>query len=71
MKWVEKHAETKIRLPEIPHIDLEMQEEYYKRKAILEGYEENFNKSDLEVDDMLNMEFESAPTGGRQIKTEF
>jgi hypothetical protein len=59
MKWVEKNSEIKMRLPDIPHIDLEMQEEYYKKKAILESYEENFNKSDIEIDDMLNMEFDT------------
>ena len=57
MKWVEKNSEIKIRLPEIPHIDLEIQEEYYKKKAILESYDENMNKTDLELDDLLNMEF--------------
>jgi hypothetical protein len=71
MKWVEKHVETKIRLPEVPHIDLEMQEEYYKKKSILESYDENLNKSDLELDDLLNMDFESVPTAGGHIKSEF
>jgi hypothetical protein len=60
MKWVEKNSEIKIRLPEIPHIELEMQEEYYKKKAILESYDENANKSDLEIDDMLNFDFENS-----------
>ena len=67
MKWIEKNSEIKIRLPDIPHIDLEMQEEYYKKKAILESYDENLSKSDLEVDDLLNMEF---ATLENQIKTD-
>jgi hypothetical protein len=64
MKWIEKNSEIKARLPEIPHVDLEMQEEYYRRKAILESYEENLNKSEIEVDDMLGMEFETVPSSG-------
>lgn len=72
MKWVEKHSDIRIRLPDIPHIDLEMQEEYYKRKSILESYDENMNKSDLEIDDLLNMEFESLKKESeREIKTDF
>jgi hypothetical protein len=65
MKWVEKNSEIKIRLPEIPHIDLEMQEEYYKKKAILESYEENANKSDMEIDDMINFDFENPSTNNK------
>ena len=71
MKWVENLSEVRIRLPEIPHIDLEMQEEYYKKKSILESYDENANKTDLEIDDLLNMEFEALPSTGNQIKSEF
>jgi hypothetical protein len=71
MKWVENLSEVRIRLPEIPHIDLEMQEEYYKKKSILESYDENANKTDLEIDDLLNMEFETLPSTGNQIKSEF
>lgn len=72
MKWVEKLSEIRIRLPEIPHIDLEMQEEYYKKKAILESYDENMSKTDIEIDDLLNMEFESYPSSSAtQIKSEF
>jgi hypothetical protein len=63
MKWVEKNVENKIRLPDIPHIPLELQEEYYKRKSILESYEENMNKSDIEVDDLLNMDFDKYNSG--------
>ena len=59
MKWIEKNAENKIRLPEIPHITNDLQEEYYKRKSILESYDENINKTDIEIDDLLNMDFES------------
>lgn len=57
MKWIEKNAENKIRLPEIPHISIELHEEYYKKKAILESYEENSAKDDLEIDDLINMDF--------------
>lgn len=60
MNWIEKNAEIKIRLQEIPHIDLEMQEEYYKRKAILESYEENYDKSEIEIDDLIKMDFVKA-----------
>jgi hypothetical protein len=59
MKWIEKNAENRIRLPEIPHIPIELQEEYYKRKSILESYEENASKSDIDIDDLLNMDFET------------
>ncbi len=71
MKWVEKNSQIKIRLPEIPHIDLEMQEEYYRRKSILESYDENMNKTDIEIDDLLNMDFETFSSGDSEIKTEF
>ncbi len=60
MKWVEKNSNIKIRLPDIPHIDLDLQEEYYKKKAVLESYEENFEKNELELDDMIGMDFEKA-----------
>ena len=71
MKWIESHAEVKVRLPDIPHIDLEMQEEYYKKKIILESYDENSNKSDIEIDDLLNMEFDTLANTGREMKTDF
>ncbi len=57
MKWIENDAEIKFRLPEIPHIDLELHEDYYKKKAVLESYDENMNKNDLEIDEMINMDF--------------
>ncbi len=71
MKWIERNTEIKKRLPEIAHIDLEMQEEYYRRKSILESYDENTSKSDVEIDDLLNMDFETLPSGEENIKTEF
>jgi hypothetical protein len=70
MKWIEKNCENKIRLPTLPHIDLAMQEDYYKRKSILESYEENFNKSELEIDDMINMDFENTPNDSSNMKTD-
>ena len=57
MKWIENESEIKFRLPEIPHIDLELHEEYYKKKIVLESYDENVNKNDLEIDEMINMDF--------------
>lgn len=60
MKFVEKNVNQKIRLPETPHIELEMQEDYYKKKAILESYEENFDKSEFEIDELISMDFEKA-----------
>lgn len=57
MKWIENDAEIKFRLPEIPHIELELHEDYYKKKAVLESYDENMNRNDLEIDDMINMDF--------------
>lgn len=57
MKWIESESEIKIRLPEIPHIDLELHEEYYKKKTVLETYDENLNKNYLEIDDMIGMDF--------------
>ena len=57
MKWIEDSSEVKFRLPEIPHIDLELHEEYYKKKTVLESYDENINKDDIEIDDMISMDF--------------
>jgi hypothetical protein len=71
MKWIEKNSDHKIRLPEIPHIDLEMHEEYYKKKSILEGYEENYEKSEIEIDDMVKMDFDRLPATDNKIKSEF
>ena len=59
MKWVEKNSQIKIRLPNLPHIDINNHEDYYRRKSILESYEENFYKSELEIDDMIKMDFEN------------
>jgi hypothetical protein len=67
MKWIEKLADIKIRLPEIPHIDLELQEDYYKRKAILESYDENINKNDIEIDDLISMDFDTLQTQEHKI----
>lgn len=64
MKWIEKNVDNRMRLPEIPHIVLELQEEYYKRKSTLENYEENANKDDLEIDDLINIDFETYETSG-------
>ncbi len=58
MKWIEENSEIKLRLPEIPHIANANQEEYYRRKAILETYDENMDKDDMELDDILKMDFE-------------
>jgi hypothetical protein len=58
LKWIEKNAENRLLLPDLPHIDLELQDEYYTKKATLESYEENLNKDDLEVDDLINMDFQ-------------
>lgn len=57
MKWIEKNSEIKMRLPEIPHIEISNQEEYYKRKALLESYDENINKTEMEIDDLINLDF--------------
>jgi hypothetical protein len=57
MKFIEKNAKQKIRLPDTPHIDLELQEEYYKKKAILESYEENFDKDEYAIDELISMDF--------------
>jgi len=61
MKFIEKNANIKIRLPDTPHIYLELQEEYYKKKAVLESYEENYDKNELQIDDLISMEFEKIP----------
>ena len=66
MKWVEKNCQIKIRLPNLPHIDINNHEDYFKRKSILESYEENFDKSELEIDDMIKMDFDNF----NEIKTE-
>lgn len=57
MKFIEKNADLKIRLPELPHLDLKYHDDYYQKKAILESYDENFGKDDYELDDMINMDF--------------
>jgi len=62
LKWIEKKANNRILLPELPHIDLELQDEYYKKKAVLESYEENLNKDDFEIDDLINMDFQKRST---------
>lgn len=61
MKFVEKNANIKTRLPDTPHIDLDLQEDYYKKKAVLESYEENFDKNEFQIDDLISMDFEKAP----------
>lgn len=61
MKFVEKNSKIKFRLPDTPHIDLDLQEDYYQKKAILESYEENTNKNEFEIDDLISMDFEQAP----------
>jgi hypothetical protein len=60
MKFIEKNVNQKIRLPDTPHIDLELQEEYFKKKAILESYEENFDKDEFEIDELISMDFGKA-----------
>lgn len=60
MKFVENNSEVKFRLPDTPHIDLEMQEEYYKKKALLESYEENYEKNEFEIDDLISMDFDKS-----------
>ena len=66
MKWIEKNCQLKIRLPSLPHIDIPNHEDYYKRKSILETYEENYNKSELEIDDMIKMDFDDL----KEVKTD-
>lgn len=56
MKFVEKNADLKIRLPELPHLDLSLHDAYYQKKALLESYDENFGKDDFELDDTINMD---------------
>lgn len=57
MKFIENNVNQKIRLPDTPHIDLDLQEEYFKKKAILESYEENFEKNEFEIDELISMDF--------------
>lgn len=61
MKFVEKNANIKIRLPDTPHIDLDLQEDYYKKKAVLESYQENYEKNEFQIDDLISMDFEKTP----------
>jgi hypothetical protein len=70
MKWIEKNSEHKIRLPSLPHIDLATQEDYYIKKSILESYEENFSKTELELDDMINMDFDNIKSDSTNAKTD-
>ncbi len=62
MKWIEKNVGNSILLPDLPHINLELQDEYYKKKAVLETYEENTNKDEYEIDDLINMDFQKKPS---------
>ena len=57
LKWVQINAANRFKLPDVPHLPVQMHEEYYKRKSRLEDYEENENKSDLELDDLIDMDF--------------
>jgi hypothetical protein len=67
MKWIEHEAEVKFRLPEIAHIDLELHEEYYKKKTVLESYDENANKNDYDIDDMISMDFSKLELDTRKV----
>lgn len=67
MNWIEKNSENRIRLPELPHIEVESQEEYYKKKAVLESYEENYDKTEIEIDDMINMDFYLGAASGQSV----
>lgn len=67
MKWLEHESEIKFRLPEIPHIDLELHEEYYKKKTVLESYDENSNKNDYEIDDMIAMDFSKLELDNKKV----
>lgn len=55
MKWIEKNASMKFALPELPHLSDDQIDEYYKQKFIVESKEENKNKSEYEIDDMISM----------------
>lgn len=57
LKFIELNSYYKIKLPDVPHLDSELHEEYYNKKSILESYKENINKSDVELDDIINMDF--------------
>ena len=49
MKFIEMNAEIKIRLPDVPHLDSQLHEDYYSKKLILESYEENYDKNEYEI----------------------
>jgi hypothetical protein len=49
MKFIEKNANQKIKFPDTPHNDLDLQEEYCKKKVVLEIYKENFDNDDFEI----------------------
>lgn len=59
MNFIEKNAEIKIKFPELPHLDPELHEEYYNKKSLLESYDENINKSDEELDDVIDMDLKT------------
>lgn len=56
MKFIESNVDTKVRFPELPHLDLALHDEYYNKKSLLESYDENFGKDDFEIDDIINMD---------------
>ncbi len=70
LKFIEANASYKVKLPDVPHIDPQLHEEYFRKKALLESYEENFEKSDFEVDDIINMDFERLPSEQEKAHTD-
>lgn len=68
MKFAEKNSEIKFRLPDLPHIELDLHESYYEKKSLLETYEENFDKDEFQLDDIIGMDFEVSPFDEEQLK---
>ena len=58
MKWIEKNVSIKFALPDLPHLSDTQIEEYYKQKYLVESKDENKNKSEYEIDDMISMKID-------------
>lgn len=70
LKFIEKNAQIKIRLPDLPHLDPELHEDYYNKKALLESYDENVDKNEFEIDDVINLDFEKLPSQKEKSHTD-
>lgn len=55
MKWVQDNCGIPFNLPDFPHIDYKDIDEYINRRSQMEMSESNKDKSEFEIDDMINL----------------